>query len=213
MQARFAGIEVILIDSQISPTYDLLLPIISGMGSQGTSGNTMGSTALYSNSLAAGAGAAMTNTTAALGTGLGGQFSVQPTLAVGTDGIVCSFQVPAGSINITPRRLVISGIQIQGAITTALTGGPVVYAYSLAYGHTALSLATAETGSFVTATTKAPRRVPLGYETYAATAAVGVIGGGIKIAFSKDIVVNPGEFVAIVAKNFGVVTSAGLSRY
>jgi hypothetical protein len=39
---------------------------------------------------------------------------------------------------------------------------------------------------------------------------VGVIGGGAKITFSKDIVVNPGEFVAIVAKNFGVVTSAGV---
>lgn len=210
MQARFAAIEANLIDSQISPTSGLLLPIVSGMGTQGTSGNTMGSTALYTNSLAAGAGAAMTNTAASLGTGLGGQFSIQPTLAVGTDGIVCSFQVPAGSINITPKRLVISGIQIQGAITTALTGGPVVYAYSLAYGHTAVSLATAETGSFVTATTKAPRRLALGFESYAAAAAVGVIGLGTTLRLSKDIVVNPGEFVAIVAKNVGVVTTAGV---
>ena len=55
------------------------------MSYQGQTGQTLGSTALYTNNLAAGAGAVMTNTTAALGSGLGGQFSALPTLAVGTD--------------------------------------------------------------------------------------------------------------------------------
>lgn len=68
-----------------------------GMSYQGQTGQTLGSTALYTNSLAAGAGAVMTNTTAALGSGLGGQFSALPTLAVGTDGIVSSYQVPVGT--------------------------------------------------------------------------------------------------------------------
>jgi hypothetical protein len=45
------------------------------MGAQGQNGGTMGSTALFTNSLACGAGVAPTNTTAALGSGLGGQFA------------------------------------------------------------------------------------------------------------------------------------------
>lgn len=179
--------------------------------SQGTSGNTQGSTALYTNSLAAGAGVAPTNTTAALGTGLGGQFSAQPTLAAGTDGIISSFQVPAGSVAIRPRVLMITGIKIQGLVTTALTGGPVYYAYSLAYGHTAVSLATAEGTAFTTSpTTKAARRIALGYETYVVTAPVGTVGQGVYMAFNSPVAVNPGEFVQVVAKNQGTVTSAGV---
>lgn len=186
---------------------------LNGMGIhpyQGQDGGTMGTTALLTNSLAAGAGAAMTNTTAALGTGFGGQFSTQPTLAAGTDGIVCSYQNPAGSVSQTPHMIMITGVQIHGAVTTAFTGGPVTYAYSLAFGHTAVSMATAES-----VIAKAPRRIALGYETYAVTAAVGVLGSpaGIYMQFMSPIPVNPGEFVAIVAKNLGVVTSAGVITF
>jgi len=183
----------------------------AGMGliaAQGQDGGTMGSTAGYANNLAAGAGATMTNTTAALGTGLGGQFSALPTLAVGTDGIVCSYQNPAGSVTQTPRTMYVTGIQIQGAVTTALTGGPVLYAYSVAFGSTALSLTTAEGIA-----TKAPRRIALGYETYAATAAVGVTGAGVSMRFATPIAVNAGEFVVIAAKNQGVVTTVGVITF
>ena len=106
-----------------------------------------------------------------------------------------------------------TGVKIHGAVTTALTGGPVTYAYSLAFGHTAVSLATAESGSFVTGTAKAPRRIPLGYETYAATAAVGVLGSpaGIDADFSSaPFPIHPGEILATVAKNQGVVTTLGV---
>jgi len=60
------------------------------MGSQGQTGHAVGTTALLPNNLAPGAGAVMTNTTAALGVGLGGQFSAQPTLAVGRYANRCS---------------------------------------------------------------------------------------------------------------------------
>lgn len=174
---------------------------------QGQDGGTIGTSALYTNSLAAGAGAVLTNTTAAAGSGLGGQFSVQPTLAAGTDGILQSFQNPLGSATITPRMLYITGVRIQGLVTTALTGGPVLYAYSLAFGHTAVSMATAES---LASGTKAPRRIALGYETYVVTAAVGVLGQGISVKFDTPIPILPGEFVAICAKNLGTVTSAGV---
>jgi hypothetical protein len=184
---------------------------LSGLNaSQGSEGGTMGSTELYTNSLAAGAGAAMTNTTAALGAGFGGQFAALPTLAAGTDGIMCSYQNPVGSITQIPRTIMIKGVWLQGLITTALTGGPLYFAYSLAFGHTAVSMATAESASFANNTAKAPRRVALGFETYVVTAPVGTLGQGVYRSFQTPIVVNPGEFVAICAKNLGTVTSAGV---
>lgn len=178
------------------------------MGSQGQQGQTMGSTALLTNSLAAGAGAAMTNTAASLGSGLGGQFAALPTLAAGTDGIVCSFQNPAATSAIAGKTLYIRGVRIQGAVTTVLAGGPVLYQYSLAYGHTAVSLATAEAAG-----AKGPRRVPLGFETFVVTAAAGVIGSGVYVPFVAPIAINPGEFVAIAAKNLGVVTTTGVITF
>jgi hypothetical protein len=186
--------------------------IIAGQGghlSQGQTGQaTLGTTALYTNSLAAGAGAAATNTTAALGSGLGGQFSVQPTLTVGTDGIISSYQVPAGTSTVPGKSLYITRINVSAGVTTVLTGGPVLYALSLAYGHTAVSLATTES-----ATSKAPRRLPIGMMTFPATSAVGVLGGTIDIDSAAPILVQPGEFVQIVAKNLGVVTSGGVITF
>lgn len=180
------------------------------MGYQGQTGGTMGTTALYTNSLAPGAGAVMTNTTAALGSGLGGQFACLPTLAANTDGILSSYQNPVGTAALPAKTLYITGIRIQGAVTTVLVGNatPTFYAYSLAFGHTAVSLATAEA-----ATTKAPRRIALGYETYAAAAALGTVGAGVSMSFLSPVVVNPGEFVQVVAKNVGVVTTTGVITF
>lgn len=210
MQVKVATLTISALDLQTGRPNAEICDGMGLMGYQGQDGGTMGSTALLTNSLAPGAGAAMTNTTAALGVGLGGQFTATPTLAANTDGIVCSYANPAGGVAQTPRVLRIKGVKIQGVVSAALTGGPVVYEYTLAYGHTAVSLATAETGSFVTATAKAPRRIFLGWEVFAATAAVGVLGSaGVYMAFNEPVYVNPGEFVAVTAKNIGTVTSAG----
>ncbi|HEY5241747.1 MAG TPA: hypothetical protein VIJ22_09790 [Polyangiaceae bacterium] len=187
--------------------------VAQGLTQQGLAGGVMGSLAAYANNLAPGAGVAMTNTTAALGTGLGGQFSALPTLAANTDGVVCSYQVPAGGINQRPRILMLTGVRVQSLITTALTGGPLFWAYSLAFGHTAVSLATAESASFANATAKAPRRIALGFETIVVTAPVGTLGQGVQVTFSSPIPVNPGEFVALVAKNFGTVTTLGVNTF
>jgi hypothetical protein len=113
--------------------------------------------------------------------------------------------VPTGSTTQTPRSLIISGVWIDGIVSTAFTGGPVYYVYSLAFGHTTVSLATAEA-----ATAKAPRRIPLGIQTYVVTAPVGTLGQRIYTPFQQPIHVAPGEFVQVVAKNVGTVTSAGV---
>lgn len=175
---------------------------------QQTGAAALGTTALLTNSLAAGAGIAMTNTTAALGTGLGGQFGALPTLTAGTDGIVCSYLVPAGSATFPGKSLYITGVRVQGAVTTTLAGGPVLYAYSLAYGGNVLSLATADSGAV-----KGPRRIALGYETFPATSVAGVIGGSVYMAFNSPICVQPGEYIQLVAKNLGTVTTLGVINF
>lgn len=212
MQLKVGTISIDQLDSNTSKPFPHIQAAKGFMAYQGTQGGTMGTTALYSNSLAAASGTAMTNTAVGPGTGFGGQFSWLPTLAVPGDGILCSYQNPVGGINQIPRTLFITGVRIQSMVTAAFTGGPVYVLYSLAYGHTAASLATAETASFVTASTKAPRRVPLGMENFVVSALVGAVSQTnfpVVMQFASPIVVNPGEFVAIAAKNIGTVTSVG----
>lgn len=180
---------------------------------QGQSGGTMGSLANYANS-ANPTAAVPTNTTAALGVGLGGQFWETASAAVNTDLIICSYQVPAASATFSGRRLVIRGISMSAFIQTAITGGPYVSQYSLAFGHTTVSLATGEA-----ATTKAPRRIPLPAFTHVITAAQAVStlastpGGSYMDFGDAPIYVNPGEFVALVKKKIGTVDTAGTIAY
>ena len=171
---------------------------------QGLSGGTMGSLANYANS-ANPTAAVPTNTTAALGSGLGGQFWETDTLAVTTDGVISSYQVPAGTIAIPGRRLVIKGVKIDSYVQTALTGGGYVAQWSLAFGHTAVALNTGEA-----ATTKAPRRVPLGVQTVASGAVALTVLPTIYVSFTRPVVVNPGEFVATARKKVGTAPSAGV---
>jgi len=176
---------------------------------QGLSGGTMGSLANYANS-ANPTAAVPTNTTAALGTGLGGQFWETVSLAVNTDGIICSYQVPAGTVSVPGKRLVIRGVGLTSYVQTVVVGGPYVSQYSLAFGHTAVSLATAEA-----AAAKAPRRIPLAGLTQLVTAnqAVSTMvsqpGGSFVDFGDAPIFVNPGEFVALVTKHVGTVGSTG----
>lgn len=165
-----------------------------------------GQTSNYTNSLAAGAGVALSNTTvnAAL-VGLGGQCAVLPTLTAGTDGILNSYLVPASSVTIAGKTLYITGIRVHGAVTTALTGGAVIYDYAVAVGSSAVSAATTDS-----AVNRAPRRMPIGISTYAANATVGTIGQSVYMKFKTPITVQQGQYFQVLAKNVGTVTSAGV---
>jgi hypothetical protein len=167
---------------------------------QGLSGGTMGGLATYVNSTNPTA-AAPSNTalTANLPGGLGGQGAVTAAAAAATDGIWASYQVPAGTVNVQGRRLVLRGVSIDlvnlgAAVATTAT----TIQFSLAFGHTAVSLATAEA-----AAAKAPRRVPLGIATWPIGAAIGAQPqfGAVKVDFGDaPVFVNPGEFVQVVGK-------------
>jgi len=202
-QLKISDIDVWSTDGNLNKPFNIQRAEQGLMAYQGVAGMTMGSTALYANSANPSA-AVPTNTTAALGSGLGGQFWETASLAVNTDGVISSYQVPADTVNISGRKLVITGVRWSSIVQTVLAGGPFVYQHGLAFGHTAVSLATAEA-----AAAKAPRRLALGVSTFAAAAAVGSLGANITAQFASPIVVNPGEFIATFVKNMGTVGTSG----
>jgi len=174
---------------------------------QGLSGGTMGSLASYANS-ANPTAAVPTNTTSTVLTALGGQGWETDTLAVNTDGIIMSYQIPAGTANVQGRRLRVNGVKIDSYVQTALTGGGYNAQFTLCFGHTAVSLATAEA-----AATKAPRRIPLGSYSVASASAALTQLNTIERRFDNPIYVNPAEFVAIAKKKVGTAPSAGVVAY
>jgi len=175
-----------------------------GHCSQGQTGQTLGTTANYANS-ANPTAAVPTNTTAALATGFGGQFWETDTLAVTTDGIVQSYQNPVGTNTALGKNLLITSVQIDSMIQTTLTGGGYTAAWSLAYGSTNVSLATAEGSG-----TKAPRRVPLGFQAVASGAAAPAILTSVTKVFDPPICIYPGEFLQCVKKKIGTAPTAGV---
>lgn len=162
-----------------------------------TGAATHGQTAVWTNS-ANPTAAAPTNTTAALGSGLGGIFIANiNALAVTTDFIISSFQVPVATAAIPGRSLYVTGVKISSVNTVVANGaGPTTWAMAIAYGHTSVSLATAEA-----ATTKAPRRIPVGVQSLANAAVIGQPASpDISYSFSTPICVQPGEFIQTILR-------------
>ena len=180
---------------------------MAGMGQNaaiGQNGYTQGTTALLPNATAATTvtGAAISQTVP-IAVGLGGQAGIVAGVP-GVDGLITSYQVPAPTINITGRNLYITGIRIDAVnIGAAVATTASVLQWSLAYGATGATvptLAQAETGSFITATARSWRRVPLGLHSFIVGAAIGASAEAITVTFDTPHVVRPGEWVASVAK-------------
>ena len=182
---------------------------------QGLSGGTMGSLSAYTNSTNPTA-AVPSNTalTANLPSGLGGQAweTFTSGLALNTDGILMSYQVPAGTVNVQGRRLKITGVKMSAFVQTALTAGGFNSVFTLNFGHTAVSLATAEAAG-----TKARRVVLLPELTQTVTSAqaanTAVSQFDTESNFAEPIYVNPGEFVALAVKHIGTAATAGVIAY
>lgn len=207
-QVKVSDVYVTLIGPNLNRPWAEQKAGMGHMAYQGQNGGTMGSSANYANS-ANPTAAVPTNTTAALGVGLGGQFWETVTLAANTDGIIQSFQNPAGSVTQTPRNLIIRGLTYHCYNQVALATVAFNKQQSLAFGHTTVSLATAEAASFTAGgTTKAPRRIALG--VIQPVAAVNTVYPQYTVKFDAPIVIAPGEFVALVSKNVGTVPASGV---
>jgi hypothetical protein len=165
---------------------------------QGLSGGTMGSLATYTNNTNPTA-AVPSNTalTANLLGGLGGQAwqTFTSGLAANTDGILMSYQVPAGTISVQGKRLRILGVKMSAFIQAALTGGGFNSTFTLAFGGTSVNLTTAE-----------------GVAAKAANTIVSQPGGAVS-NFDAPIFVDPGQFVQLCVKHVGTVATAGVIAY
>jgi hypothetical protein len=206
-QMRVGAVSVSLGEYHGTKAHEHIMAGYGGGSYQGQTQATIGSTSNLVNATggALPAGAVPTNTTAALGTGLGGWFFETNTLALNTDGIISSYQVPAYAANQPNKSLYITGVKIRSAVTTALSGGPNIAFWTICFGHTAVSLATPET-----ATSKAPRRVFVGMQGAPASAAAGTVLDNIEFTFQTPILVQPGEFIQAVKRVVGTVGTGGV---
>lgn len=153
-----------------------------------------------------------TTTSAALGTGLGGTFWETVSLAANTDAIIMSYQVPAGSVNSPARRLVLRGMYLNSYVQTVIVGGPYIAEWFLAFGHTAVSLATTDVTTGASAA-KAPRRIVLPFTQVvtSAQAVTTLVSQPTQFVDFGDapIFINPGEFLALCTRHIGTAGTTG----
>ena len=181
-------------DQNVIRPFEMVLSGLGGNAIQGQTGQTMGTTANHANSTAAVA-ATLSNTAAGY-TKLGGKFLFATVAGATTDYALFAFQVPAASAN-TPgktlyiRSVHISSINIGAAVATTAT----VLQWSIGVGSTAVSLATGEA-----ATTKAPRVLDLGLQTFPIAAAIGAMpqNGDLDVQFPYPLMCEAGNFVHII---------------
>ena len=197
---RISALEIHTQDANTSKPWADILCGMGMHGSQGQTGGTMGSTAVYINSTNPTA-AALSNTVA-LNTGLGGHaLSTAAPVGVGTsagastDYIITNYANAAGTNAVPGRTLYIHGVRV-GAVNlgAVVATTPTVLTLNLNYGMTAASLATAEG-----ATTKKPRIIPIGTMYWPVGAPIGATpqNGDVWMPFVAPIPVAPGENVSI----------------
>jgi len=218
MIIKVGDVSVSIADFQTAKPWEQQM---AGMGLhayQGQNGGTMGQTTTFTNSTNP-TTALPTNTalTANLPSGLGGLGLATLWNLAATDMLMMSYQNPSGGVNQTSRNLYIKGVRISACSYTAAWTAPAAGTHSLlwgiAFGHTSASLATTETASFANNTTKSPRRKSLGIMDWASTTpAIGTSSsnGDIYVRWDVPLVVNPGQYVAIICRMLnGAVTASG----
>jgi hypothetical protein len=190
--------------------------IVAGMSQHGANvpfGTAIGeSAASFVNSVAYVVAGAATNTALVVGhaASLGGitQFVAQATnVAAAGDNIITSFQIPAQSATQASKRYVCTGVHITGMNNGAVVATtPTTLLWGVAWGHTAISLAT---GEGVAA--KAPRHMKVGTQYFPIGAVIGQSANDINITFANPFVVNPGEYIASTCRF--IMGTATASQY
>lgn len=157
-------------------------------------GATAGQTANFTNS-AAPASATLSNTAAGYTT-LGGKFQFAAVVGAATDYALFAYQVPVASVAGGNKNLVIRGIRIDTYNTgAAVATSGTVLEWGVGVGATSVSLATADSA---TAGTRAPRRIPLGVQSFAVGAAIGAVANTIDVNLDAPLYVEAGTFVHII---------------
>lgn len=210
-QWRMSDINIYSYDAGVNKPWN---HIVAGMGNHAYQGQngvaTYGTIQQYGNSVQP-AVVVPTNTAATAGSGLGGIYNVSTTPAASTDVIISSYQNPLGSVNQQPRTLYINGVTIDTQAVVPSSNQSVGLAWSLAFGHNAVSLATSTNSA--TGVTGA-NRIALGQQLLSSTVPTGFVANTISRTFSTPIPILPGQFVQTVwrnnlsASNFGQLQHA-----
>ena len=177
------------------------------IGYQGVVGAGTGYLANWANS-AAPASATLSNTTAGY-TNLGGQFQFAAVSGSETDYALFAFQVPAQTATNQGRTLVVHGINISTFnMGAAVATTPTLLQWGIAYDGTAVSLTTPDGAS-----TKAPRRVPLGCQSLPVGLAVGGNVPDLRVDFRQPLSVNAGNYLHVILKiPVGTATASQIVR-
>ena len=177
------------------------------IGSQGVVGAGTGSLANWVNSTAP-ASATLSNASAGY-TSLGGQFQFAVVPGSETDYALFAYQVPAQTATNQGRTLVVHGINISTFnMGAAVATTPTLLQWGIAHDGTAVSLATADAAS-----TKAPRRVPLGCQSLPVGLAVGGNVPDLRVDFRQPLSVNAGNYLHVILKILvGTATASQIVR-
>lgn len=185
--------------NQNKPWDEILCGI--GRGAYQSPVSAFGQTANHANSTSP-ASATLSNTAAGYTT-LGGRFQFAAPAGAATDFALFAFQVPAG------YQLFVSSISIA-CLNTGAIGGltGTVLDWSLGVNSSAASLATTDgTGTW------APRRIPLGMQALAISAAIGTQPSDITRRFDAPLVVEGGRFLHLILQiPFGLATASQVLR-
>lgn len=149
--------------------------------------------------------ATLSNTAAGYTT-LGGRYQFAAPAGAVTDFALFGFQVP------TSYRFVVTGIAISSCNTGAAVATTATsLEWALGVGSTAVSLATADA---TTATpTSAPRRIPLGKQSFAIGAAIEACSTDVVRTFASPVTVESGRFLhVILAVPVGTATASQVIR-
>lgn len=147
-----------------------MLSAMGGGGYQVQPGTASGQTATFAVGAAPAAGT-WTASTAPATNSLGGLWTSPATMPAGaeTDYPMFAYLNPAGTSTLSGKTLIVTGVKVHETLVTTVIGAtPAQFVWGIGVGSTASSLATTDA-----AATVGPRRVVIGIQTLAATAAVG----------------------------------------
>ena len=180
------------VQSRLPPTHQKALAGLSLVQNQ--PGATVGQLANRADSVAP-VSVGLSNVSTSYAT-LGGQFRFAAVTGAETDYALFAYQLAAIRANVPSRNLVVTGIGLDTYITGAAVGTTAtVLEWYAGVGATGVPLSTPDTVS-----TKSPRRVHLGVQSFVVGDPIGKLANPIGVTFDTPLVVNPAEFFHIILR-------------
>lgn len=175
-------------------------------------GATAGQSATWANSAAPSAITLANNGAGANTlTTLGGLWSFAAPAGAETDYVITTYTVPAGSVTVPGKNLIIRGIRIEGINTVvAVATTATVLFWALGVGGTAADLATADS---LSAATRGFRRIPLGIQSWTVGALAGAYAPAIDVNLDAPVLVAAGTRVNLIVRvPIGTATATQVMR-